>query len=352
MVAQTPLTRDGDSGDDIIKVENSFQFAPFQEAVLLDDGYEIFGDPHYDMYERVRIKEVIDSFTLRLYEPLIDTWTTDRQSFIQKAIGHDPLYTNRIYYGDREVIPTEAMAVTVEPLSMSNEWIYIQGGISEEYRVSINIYGKDIETDEGMQILNKYADAMYTLFMNNIHLDINSYDTPLLFDANEGDTVVYVADTEDNREYIKLSSDLLGSCTPHIGNPPSSAVYDVQDNSYVDIDMEVIDIQPPTYVAGGIMAVTFNRPLLTKCRCDPAPGKEYRVSEYAFLRRQGIYIYDSRVDNIEYGYVQKGSAFIRAARLNWFGKIVEEFRFPQKSNSVTYIPNLTESSSSSSSSSF
>ena len=58
---------------------------------------------------------------------------------------------DNVYYGDREVIPSTDMAIAVEPLSLSNEWIYLQGGLSEEYRVSIIVYGKDVETEEGMK---------------------------------------------------------------------------------------------------------------------------------------------------------------------------------------------------------
>ena len=340
MIAQTPLTLDGVSGSTIIAVENSFQFADGQEIIFIDNGYNVPDDPHYQIFEYSRIKQVIDTTTVELFDELEGDWLISRGSFIQKTIGSSPLYTDRVYYGDRDVIPSEEMSITVEPLSMSNEWIYIQGGLSEEYRVSITVYGKDVNTEGGMRVLNKYVDALYLLFMSNIHIDINNYESPLLYDVNEGDTTVYVSDTIENREYFKLSSELTGDCDPFVGTPPTIALYDVQDNKYTDIDMQVVDIQPAEHVDGGEMAITFNRPLLTRCQCDPTPDKQYLVSEYAVLRKQGRYIYDSRVDNLEYGLIQKGSAFIRAARLNWFGKEVEEFRFPQRLRGVDYNPSI------------
>ncbi|MFA5312404.1 MAG: hypothetical protein WC375_03670, partial [Methanomassiliicoccales archaeon] len=92
---------------------------------------------------------------------------------------------------------------------------------------------------------------------------------------------------------------------------------------------------------GGFIYVTLDYPLV----------QSYRLSDYAVLRRHGWYIYDSRVDNIEYGTVQKGSAFIRAARLNWFGKEVVEHQFAQITDGVDYFKEVEPMSWSSSSSS-
>lgn len=57
--------------------------------------------------------------------------------------------------------------------------------------------------------------------------------------------------------------------------------------------------------------------------------KEFRVKDKAVLRRKKRYTYDSRVENIEYGTVQKGSVLLKAARLSWFGKEAQSFQFPQ-----------------------
>ena len=54
-----------------------------------------------------------------------------------------------------------------------------------------------------------------------------------------------------------------------------------------------------------------------------------RVRDHAVLRRKKRYMYDSRVDNAEYGTVQKGSVFLKAGRLSWFGKETWKEWFPQ-----------------------
>ena len=58
-------------------------------------------------------------------------------------------------------------------------------------------------------------------------------------------------------------------------------------------------------------------------------GKNFRVQDKAVLRKKKIYTYDSRIENTEYGVVQKGSVIMKAARLTWYGKVTEAYNFPQ-----------------------
>jgi hypothetical protein len=339
IIAKTNVTSDVLTTN-IVKVQNSFYFEPGQEVVLIDFGYNnenYSPTSHYEVYEYARVKEIPDTRTLVLYDNTVSDWYVSDRTFIQKTIGHSPMYDDRVYYGDREVIPTEDMAITVEPVSKSNEWIYLHGGLSEEYRVSIIIYGKDIETEEGMKILNKYTDAVYDLFNGQLHLDVNNYDTPLLANVAAGTTTVVIQDTEDNREQFQRSMVI-----------PDDEVYEIQDNLNVEIDLYITDVTIPG--DGKIyIEVSQNDPALYGAQ--PIMNS-YNINEYAVFRKHGRYFYDSRVDNVEFGTIQKGSAFLRAARLNWFGKEVQEYQFPQKSKGVRAFDNiespLGESSSSSS----
>jgi len=343
MIAKSNLESSALTGEILINVEDSFHYNDGEEIILIDYGYNDSSSPHHDIFEYAVIKEVNNTHWITLDQAIQDPdggWLVSENAFIQKTIGHSPLYDDRVYYGDREVIPTEDMAVTVEPLSLSNEWIYIHGGLSEEYRVGIIIYGKDIETEEGMKILNMYADSIYKLFNKSMHIDINNYDAPLMANVAAGTTTVIVEDTSDNREYFQVSSVI-----------PDDEVYEIQDNNGIEIDLFVSEVSIP---GDGYMYITVNQNDPAAYGIEPI-ARSYALNEYAVFRRHGRYFYDSRVDNIEYGVVQKGSAFIRAARLNWFGKEVTEYRFPQKSLRVDYFkeisPSEYEPSSSSSSSS-
>jgi len=340
LIAKTNLASNALTGQVLINVDDSFHYNAGEEIVLIDYGYNDSSSSHYQIYEYAVIEEVNNTHWITLESAIEDPaggWLVSEGAFIQKTIGHFPLYDDNVYYGDREVIPNEDMAITVEPLSMSNEWIYIHGGLSEEYRVSIIIYGKDIETEEGMKILNEYTDTVYKLFNRSMHIDINDYNSPLMADVVAGDTQVIVEDTANNRKYFRESINIT-----------DDEVYEIQDNKGVEIDLFVTAVSTP---GDGKMYISVNQN-------DPVlyPGepiaRSYSLDEYAVFRRHGRYFYDSRIDNIEYGVVQKGSAFLRAARLNWFGKEVQEYNFPQRSLGVDYFAKiespLAQSSSSSS----
>jgi len=349
VIAKTNVISDVLTGEVLVKVENSFHFSAGDEVVLIDYGYNDESSPHYQKYEYCVVKEINNTYCLTLEQAIEDPdggWLVSNHSFIQKTIGHAPLYDDRVYYGDREVIPTEEMAITVEPNSLSNEWIYIHGGLSNEYRVSIMVYGKDIETEEGMKILNMYTDVLYDIFNKNIHIDINNYDSPMLSNVAAGSftvglgTLVVVEDTTTNRTNF-IPSYLS----------PDDMIFEIQDNIGTEIDLFVTQVTTP---GDGKMYIYVSKTDPTLTGSVTPLQRAYNINEYAVFKKHGRYFYDSRIDNIEYGMVQKGSAFLRAARLNWFGKEVEEIKFPQRSYKIPYFPvvsgSLISSSSSSSSS--
>ena len=335
MIAQANLVSDALTGDVLINVEDSFHFEPSQEIVFVDDGYNDSTSPHYERYEYAVVKEINNTHWITLEQSIQDTngWLVSNNAFIQKTIGHSPLYDENVLYGDREVIPSTDMAIAIEPVSLSNEWIYLQGGLSEEYRMSIIVYGKDLETEEGLKIMNKYTDALKLLFNSNMHIDINNYESPLLDDVTAGATTVIVADTSTNREEFKVSTSI-----------PDDEIYEVQDNMGIEIDLFCTAVSTP---GDGNMYISLSQNNPNVYGVQPL-SRSYFAAEYAVFRKHGRYMYDSRVDNVEYGVVQKGSALIRAARLNWFGKEVVEYSFPQKSLGVPYFKEIDPSSSSSS----
>ena len=327
IIAKSNLVSNILTGEILVNVENSFHYSDGQEIILIDYGYNDPTSPHYQKYEYAVIDTVINTHYITLQSPIVDPsggWYTSQGSFIQKTIGHSPIYSNRLYYGDRETIPTEDMAITVEPVNISNEWLYIHGGLSEEYRVSIMIYGKDLETEQGLKTLNKYGDAVYQLLNQNIHIDIDNYTTPLLANVDAGTYTVVIEDTPRNR--LKMLPSALMS---------DSDTYEVQDNIGVEIDLFATNV----YTHDGIIEITLsqNDPNVY----GPLPlNRSYNTQEYAVLTRHGRYFYDSRCDSVDYGMVQKGSAFIRAGKLNWFGKEITEYKFPQQSKRVNYFPEV------------
>lgn len=320
-VARTNVVSNVSTGDVTIQVENSFHFQPNQEIIIIDNGYNVEGDPHYQIFEYAKVKSVSNTTSIVLTDPVVGNWLVTNQSFIQKTIGHSPLYENEIYYGDREVISTDQMSVTVEPVSMSNEWMYLQGGLNEEYKLKIMIYGKDVKFEEGRRILDRYSDNMVQLLNQNIHIGVEGYSTPLVANVASGETTVYIEDNAKNEANILKSIDV----TPLGKN--LTRVYQLQDNNGVTLWFGITDIQ----ISGGQMILTIDAPA----------SKDFLKSEYAVIKRFGIYMYDSRADNATYGVVSKGSAMLRASEISWFGKTINEFTFPQKAydlNTFTKIP--------------
>jgi hypothetical protein len=309
LIAKTNVTSDVTTGDVIINVENSFHFRANEEIILIDYDYNLEGSPHYQVYEYSKIKKVNNTNSITLTTPITSDWMVASNAFVQKTIGHSPLYENQVYYGDREVIPTDLMAITVEPVSMTNEWMYIRGGLSEEYKLKIAIYGKSIDTDEGRRILDRYSDAVVQFLNLNIHPGVLAYSTPLLTDIAPTDMQITIEDTVENRENIVLSSE-LPSPIASITN-----AYQLQDNKGATYWFSITDIQ----YSGGNMIITMDKPA----------NLVFEKAEYAVIKRIGMYIWDSRADNAVYGVVSKGSAILRASEISWYGKYINEFKCPQ-----------------------
>ncbi len=325
VIAKTNVVSNVTTGAIIVNVENSYRFHANEEIVIIDWGYNDENHIHYKKYEYAHIKYVNNTHAITLHAPVVDNWLVSDNAFVQKTIGRSPLYEDNVLYGDREVIPVDDIVITVEPSKLSNEWIYIQGGLSEEYRLRIMIYGKSISVEEGRRILDRYSYNVYELLNRNIHLDIDDYDAPLMHNYTNGDLNIVVEDNPSNREkFVAVSNS-------------QPAPYRLQDNQGVTCWFRITNVAQ----GGGLLHLTIGTSF----------DSDFLLSEYAVLRRIGRYMYDSRVDNIDFGQVSKGSAFLRASELSWFGKRVYEHYFPQTSDGVDDFVEIEDNESSSSSSS-
>lgn len=314
IVARTNLTQDATVGNNIVNVENAFQFKKDEEIVLIDQDYGNKNGVNFNVYEYSKVKRIVSSTSLELYENLQGNWLVSRTGAVQKTIGHDPLYPNHVYYGDRDVIPTDLMAITVETTSMSNDWIYIQGGLSEDYSIRVVIYGKSVKTDDGKKILDKYSDAVYSLLNENIHLNINDKEVRVLYDISSGDNEIVIENDVDGENLQNFGTN--SSEWPH--------GFYLQDNFKAQCFFSILSAD--TTVPGEIR-LTIDRPI----------GQDFNVDDFAILLRKGVYIYDSRATNATFGEVSKSSAVLRASEIIWFGKVVNEHKFPQNSNNVKYL---------------
>jgi hypothetical protein len=287
--SRTVLASDALTGTNVVNVDSTFRFRDAEGIVLID-----IQDGHIEYHS---ILKVVDTTTLWVVNPVESDFTVANTATVQKAIAHVPLGDEDVLFGDREVIPNPDVTITVEPESMNDmEWMYIQGGLSIQHNVVVSIYSKSDEHENAARIVQKYADYIFDLFINKIHLDIVNDEILLAANVTAGDTDIHVADTAGWTDDISYR-------------------YELQDRINTEEDFSI------SQVLSGPPRLVLNRPT----------GLSYSTTEQALLRRRVRYIWNSMVSNVEMGFIQKGSAIYKAARLNWWGKEVSDLTFPQHS---------------------
>ena len=288
VVARTLLTQDAPAGSNVLKVDNTFHYEGVNEIVLFQTGDE-------DDLNWHTIFQIVDTNTIVLLQPTTKDFFVSRSAMIQKALGNTYIFAEDILFGDREVIPNpNRVVITVNPDTLSNEWIYLMGGLDEDYRMTITIYVKDDEFVDGMRVISKFADSIYHLLNGNIHLDIVNDETPLTAD-------------------IAVDANLVTIGSTASWTADSDHRYELQDNENVEIDFAIDSVIDATTV-----------------RISRRTVKDYEVARKGIFRRRVRYLYESRVDKVEFGYISKESVVFKAARLSWFGKETEEYGFPQQ----------------------
>jgi hypothetical protein len=385
LVANTTLTQDAHIGDKVLHVDNSVRFQKFDYVILMDNNSsrnDLTG--LFDGAEIHRVsKDFEETSLLYLAEPIQKDFLVSDGSRIQKAIKKVILYEKDILYGDRQVITFESVAICVEPVSKSQDWLAISL-LGNDIKMSIMVYvkcaGQGEQEEYAMRTCNSYADAINRLLLGNIHLDVSLDVTPLVQDAHAGDTGVYIDcdlinewepgieclayEVEDNHganQLLKIvdigesssSSSSISSVTIQANSSSSSssassvssvlsslslssASSETSSSSWSsqsEITGETSSISSDSSTSGSFSSGTSESTRGSQPGCwvqlyKPLT-KDFLVKDKAVLRRKKRYTYDSRVDNIEYGTVQKGSVLLKAARLSWFGKEAQPFRYPQ-----------------------
>jgi len=375
LVATTFLTADAHIGDTVLQVDNSRRFNKFDYVLLLDNTCtqdqttgELSGVEFHKVAQEFQSTEL-----LYLSEPLQRDFLVADSGRIQKAIKQVPLYEKDVLYGDRQVINFDFVAICVEPESHSQEWLAVRL-LGHEYRLSILVYVKcgGISEDEefAMRVCNSYADAINRLLMGNIHLDLAFDAVPLARDAHIGDSGVWIScdaapewtagiecynyEVQDNRganQILKIvdsnpsSSSTSESSLTILLTSSQSSLSEASVSSNTEASSASSE---SSWTSQSVSPGTFSTSLTSTSsetssvssqstaggsacfiQLSYALTRDFLVSDKAVLRRKSRYTYDSRVDSIEYGNVQKGSALLKAAKLSWFGKEAEGFQFPQ-----------------------
>jgi hypothetical protein len=397
LVAYSPLIADAFAGDTEIFIENTFRFNDFDDILIMDDNAAFDADTQaITGVEFLTVDGQPTEVTrLKLSSPLQKDFLVADNGRMQKSIKRTILQQKDILYGDRAVITFDYVAVTIEPEAKSQEWIALEGLLSSEYRMSIIVYvksgGQGDEEETAIRVVSAYADAINSLLMGNIHLDLAIDSTPILADVCIGDTSVVIGsnvahawpadtcsvyDIQDNFH----SEHFFGIVDPHESSSSSSSCLSTDYGSTSSVRSSNSSVRssssssssvnssstssesslsssssrsssssststqsgtssssdstssqtpsssssPSTSSSQSSMGGDFHEVMLTA-----ATTTRFNVENKPFLRRNKRYFYDSRVENIEYGTVQKGSAVLKAARITWYGKETNSFIFPQ-----------------------
>ncbi len=286
--ARTVLVSDAVAGTQTLNVESTVHFQDAEQIILMD-----INDGHVEYHS---ISMIHDINTISTVNPLESNFLVSDTATIQKAIGYTPLPEDAVLFGDREVIPNPEITITADPTSLNSfEWMYLQGGLSMQHNIIITVYAKLDTHDNAIRVVQKYGDYLFDLFINNLHLDVINDEMFITQDANIGDTEIHVPSTVG----WEIDS--------------TSHKYEIQDNNNAELDFTVVNIldSPPRIV--------LDRPVT----------HNYRMSDRAILRKRMRYIWNSLVTEVEYGFIQKNSQMYKACKLTWWGKEVNEVRFPQ-----------------------
>lgn len=265
--AREYLTADTLTGSAIVKVYQANKWDTGQEVVLRND----------DIGEGFTVRRYVDKHTLELDRPASHDWRVADRAQINRAEGHN--YLKFVLLGDQEIIPAYP-AITLEAGTKTIEWMTIPG-TTDEFTISISTYILDDSSEKSYELMMKYTSAIEEMLMNNLHPDISAETQPILVNLTFGETLIPVPDATiwDPNDLIVINS---------IANRDIIEVKRIVDATTIELTR---GLHFAFYTADNLVAKKLRR-----------------------------YIYDSRVTNIEYGYLQKGSAFLKASRISWYAK--------------------------------
>jgi len=382
LIANTVLTADGHIGDKVLHVDNSVRFRKGDYVLLMDNEStqaSVSGDLTGIQFLKVT-QDFQGTDILYIDTKLEKDYLVSNNARIQKTIKKAILYEKDVLYGDRQVINFDYIAICVEPETKSQDWLATRL-LGTDAKVSILVYvkygGPGDEEGYAMRVCSAYADAINKLLLGNIHLDIGIDEISLARDAHIGDRGVYIDCDEANNwttgiecldyevqdnyganqlmKIVETGSAIYSSSSSSESSRSTSEnlFYSSSSSSSSSLDSEssksssesntssssswssqsvfIDESSSQTSVSDSSSSISSSSSLGDVCWVELSYPltRDFLIKDKATLRRKKRYTYDSRISDITYGMVQKGSAMMKAAKLSWFGKESESFKFPQ-----------------------
>lgn len=267
------LTANVPLGGTTIQIPNTSKFRP--------DDQIYFISVSANMTELAQVVDIPDDKTLVISPGSTRGWTTVETAYVQKAVNGE--FLKGVYIGDLKQIPSFP-TVTIDVLQESNEWFTLRQ-TSHDYRFAIRAYVLENNFEKTNLNCIKLATQIREILLDHIRPIIDGVSHPLTLDLPAGQSVVTIADTSG---FVVGGPVFVRDAHPR----PS------QQEAYVKsiLSPTALELRLPTEF-------------------------DYLVSRQAEIIFVKRLLYDTRPENINYGYVPgKGGTFARAAEIQYFAK--------------------------------
>lgn len=364
MSATTALLQDAVAGTRTIRVNNTLRFHK-DDQIVLQDRTAVWNEDR-DVFEGLEfhtIRQVVDTNTLLLSSPLKRNFSVAQKGFVQRALKNAFVYPKDILYGDREVVTWDQVAICVDPLDRSTEFMAINGLTGDTWGLDILVYvkmgsvGENIDgaaEEQAQRTCNRYCDAIYNLLLGNIHLDLAIDDVPLTRDVQPGDNFVYIpvefADDwpVDHQTIYEVQDNNRSAWSIALVDPDSTSSSEstsmtstlVSNSSSTSTFLSTAMMSSSTSHSASSISHESSESSLSSSSSSLVSGwhkvwisatlsEHFRVADKAVLRRNARYMYTSQPSNATYGVTQKGEYLLKAGKISWSGKESQVLRYPQ-----------------------
>lgn len=276
LMGKVALSADLLAGQDTVFVQYATYFYPGQTVIIRNNS----------IGEGFQVLEVLDSSHIKFYKPAQNSWLVSDGAVLERSEAFHHL--KYILRGDPQVIP-DYPAITISPGGRNIEWFTLQS-TTEQHTAEIYIYVLEDSQESSTDLLMKYTDATAEVLMLNLFPELTGDVVSPTGKFDAGSATISIS---DNTGYHPGSIVVLED----VAQREVRAVNRVIDSHILELDDALFQ--------------TFDS----------------SVNPFTVSRAIRM-IYDSRISSIEYGFVQKGSAFLKAGHISWYGKEMRDRKYP------------------------
>ena len=270
-----PLTQEVSQNDTIIKIRRTNRFLEGEEVALINKNANS-GEPNF------KIKKIIDGTTVELDRGVqLPPFGPSNNSFLSKTWGGN--FIKYIYLGDPSVI-AQYPAVAVMNGTTDSEWLTL-GITQERYNASIMVYVESDNTESSYRLAVSLADTIIKGLKSNIFPLVGPFDVvPITANVQSGDLFIKV----DNTNNFTIEQKIV--------------IEDIFKSEEMEIE-KIVDA--------------------TTIKVIVPPISDYDINDSSKIIGLNRFIYRSWPRSRDPGFIHKGSAFLHAVKIDWYGDEAE-----------------------------